>query len=582
MLLPPDDRALLTDLLRPPARCTLDRAIATTFTLDLESLLSAPLAFAAHAVRDEADDESVMAAVLRCADRMDVFCQAGAIQAPADGSRLLALLEKMVHPVARPRAGHLFHPKIWLVRYAGDEDRHMRLLVLSRNLARSRSWDIGLRLDGWIGNQVHEGNRPLEKLLRRAIDLAVTPLARDRREAVDALINDLVRTDWDPPEGFSEMRLHALGIAKAKSPFFAGTRRLVMSPFVQEQGLKFCPPDGRTTLVGRQEDLDGLPEGALDGYATFVLNDLAVLDRDDEPDLMRRSGLHAKAYVIEHGNRAHVFVGSANASAGAFGGNLELLVELVGSRRDFGLETLMSSFGPLLEEYEPGDSVELEDDIGRELESYLFDLGTAPFRADVVTGKEPHTMRVAVPSLPEPPGGAGLGVSLHTRRGAVAPVKPGKPAEVVFDDLRTTSITRFLIVTVTAWDGTTRRAVVVAELSGDPADRLDQVLAEQIDTPEKFLRFVALLLGLGFGDSAESSGGDAETRGHRSRRAGELGLLELLLGALAERPAQLEDLARLINRMAATEQGRAVLPDGFLELWDLVEEARRGLIGATA
>jgi hypothetical protein len=37
-------------------------------------------------------------------------------------------------------------------------------------------------------------------------------------------------------------------------------------------------------------------------------NDLAVLGVDEELDAVRRSGLHAKAYVVEHGNRAYVFV----------------------------------------------------------------------------------------------------------------------------------------------------------------------------------------------------------------------------------------------------------------------------------
>jgi hypothetical protein len=133
MLLPPDERTLLSDVLRPPPGFRLDRAVATTFTLELDSLLTAPLAFAAHALRDRDDPISVMDGVRRCADRIDVFCQAGHISAPPTSSGLLLLLEQAVHPVQRPRPGRLFHPKMWLVRYAGEDDWLLRLVVLSRN-----------------------------------------------------------------------------------------------------------------------------------------------------------------------------------------------------------------------------------------------------------------------------------------------------------------------------------------------------------------------------------------------------------------------------------------------------------------
>ena len=45
-MLAPDNRALLLDALRPPPGCSLDRAVATTFTLDLETALMVPLALA--------------------------------------------------------------------------------------------------------------------------------------------------------------------------------------------------------------------------------------------------------------------------------------------------------------------------------------------------------------------------------------------------------------------------------------------------------------------------------------------------------------------------------------------------------
>ena len=59
-MLAPDSRALLLDALRPPRGCSLDRAVATTFTLDLEAALMVPLAFAGFRFEDEPDPIEVM------------------------------------------------------------------------------------------------------------------------------------------------------------------------------------------------------------------------------------------------------------------------------------------------------------------------------------------------------------------------------------------------------------------------------------------------------------------------------------------------------------------------------------------
>jgi hypothetical protein len=308
MLLPPDGRALLTDVLRPPPGFRLDRAVATTFTLELDNLLTAPLAFAAQAVRDLDGPISVMDGVRRCADRIDVFCQAGQIAPPPGNSGLLLLLEQAVHPVRRPRPGRLFHPKLWLVRYAGDDDRLLRLVVLSRNLTNDRSWDVCLSLDGAIGTRPDARNAPVVKLLRHAISLATQPLPGPRRAAIDSLLEDLRRAVWEPPEGFRDMSFHALGVPGVQPPDFAGTRHLVMSPFVGADGLHICAPGGGDlTVIGRQEALDRLPEGTLDGCAVLVLNDLAALDLDDEAGSARLTGLHAKTYVVEHGRHGAGF-----------------------------------------------------------------------------------------------------------------------------------------------------------------------------------------------------------------------------------------------------------------------------------
>ena len=72
-----------------------------------------------------------------------------------------------------------------------------------------------------------------------------------------------------------------------------------------------------------------------------------------------------------------------------------------------------------------------------------------------------------------------------------------------------------------------RSTVVCSRLEGSPDDRFRQILARQIDTPEKFLRLLALLIGFASGIGAEvSATGDGSAswsgglRARRPRTAG--------------------------------------------------------------
>jgi hypothetical protein len=118
---------------------------------------------------------------------------------------------------------------------------------------------------------------------------------------------------------------------------------------------------------------------------------------------------------------------------------------------------------------------------------------------------------------------------------------------------------------------------VVAELTGGPEDRIDRLIARQVGGPEEFIRFLMLLLQLGRGDEAAVA---AHLAGHHNgSNAGWLqgaggGLLESLAVALAEQPHSIEEIDRLVQRLAATDDGRAVLPDGWDELWTAVTDAR--------
>ncbi|GAB3171887.1 hypothetical protein FHX75_1591 [Micromonospora palomenae] len=580
-MLAPDSRALLLDALRPPPGAKMSRAVALTFTLDLESLLVAPLAFAAHGLRESTDPIAVMEGVRNCADRIDVFCQAGQIAVPPTQSALMAFVEPMVHQVRRPKPGHLFHPKLWALRFHDETTGEMslRLLVLSRNLTKDRSWDVCLRLDGMVGTRPKADNKPLSGLLRHAVRLAVAPLPPDRQAAIEALGEDLRRAEWERPEDAREMSFHALGVPGARLPHFEGTRHLIISPFCTPGGLNRCAPSGQLALVSRQEALECLPEESLAESETFVVSALAGLPAEGASSGQEvLHGLHAKVYVVEKGHQARVLLGSANATDAAFGGNVELLVELVGSRTQWGINALLgpeAGFRGILEPYERQDATEPEPETGI-LRDLVRDIAAIPLSATVTPEVDGYGIRLtsedALPDLP----GVRITAQLHTRRGEALLLVPGQPVAAAFTGLALADITPFVLVI--AEDGTGReQTVVLATLIGDPAHRLDHVLAQQIDTPEKFLQFLLLMLGLGT-EAAAAASGDAGGQG--VWRTGETGILELLLNALVDRPDQLDDLARLVTRIEASGDSKRLLPPGFPELWRVITAARETMAKA--
>lgn len=81
-MLTPDNQVLLTDALRPPPGFEIDYAVATTYSLTLESILVAPMSFAMASVDDigtaaTSNPIATLDAVQRYVDRTTVFVQAG-------------------------------------------------------------------------------------------------------------------------------------------------------------------------------------------------------------------------------------------------------------------------------------------------------------------------------------------------------------------------------------------------------------------------------------------------------------------------------------------------------------------------
>lgn len=611
-MLEPDRRELLLDALRPPAGYRLDIAVGTTYTLDLQALLLAPLAFAffesASAEGDQtagSDPIALLAALRDAAERMHIFCQAGRIGVPREYRRVMALVEGAVHAVTAPTPGGIFHPKVWTLRFAAPHaPPRYRLVSLSRNLTFDRSWDTLVRLEGIVTDS-GETSAALAAFVRALPELAVRPLHPHAQSDVEALADELGTVAWEAPQPFHSVRLHPLGLGGSTMPFASRTDRLLaISPFLGPGALaQLAPKAQERILVSRPESLDALGSDALAAYTqTYVL---AAPAEGNEPEdaqgigvaggetPVALSGLHAKAYVCDAGRQARVLTGSANATDAALHGNVEFLVELEGPKKQCGVDAVMkpglgqAGFGDLLERYEVRHPEPLEPDdhelLQLDLERYATALAAEEFRAHVESEAGPDVYSLTLRGEASIAEGARVRVRpLTTKAASAVPLENTAEGTLArFEDVSFHAITSFFVLDLTLTRGALSEStafVVDAELIGAPDDRLSRLLTIELGTRRSVVRYLLLLLAIG-GVDADSA---LELAAARERTGAEDGsggiglpLLESLVRALSDAPDKLDAIDRLIVDLERSAEGRRLLPDDFINIWEAFRTVRR-------
>lgn len=574
-VLEPDSRAVLTEQLRPPTGYRLVHAVGTTFTLDLTTLLSVPLAFAGRDARDPNDPVSILDSLRRHSDRIDVFCQAGMIAVPQQASDLLALLEGTIHPVSK--RGGLFHPKVWVLEYENDDhDRSYRFLCGSRNLTGDRSWDLVLRLDSIETKGTSSSSQPIADFVRFLPTSLVVPLSAGRQKRIEQLAGRLDPVGWEVPSDVRELRFHPIGIDDRPAPDYDGKRHVVVSPFLTDSGIDLTtvPRSQRIDVVSRPESFDRLQPATLKRINAWVLDDAAQDDEAEQQGDNALHGLHAKAVILDRRDGSHLVLGSANATSAAYKNNVEFIVELVGPQPRIGVEAVFgeqSAFRKLLNEYEAvgGKEATLEEQLDERLDVAVRQLAAARLRL-VVDQVEPYEVSLTTMDAP-----AVESLAVVTRLATVPAILRPLPApgqQVRFEGLDVTELTPFVVLRVEDPRGAFREAVVIADLQGDVPGRVDSVLAKQLDSPDKFLRFLMLLLELPGTAGFSASGGAGDFGLWAAGSAA--GVFESLVRAVGSGGTGLDDLTRVVHRLR--DAGTDVFPDGFAELWDVVVSAHAG------
>ncbi len=600
-----NERTLLLESLRPPDGYDLDFAIATTFTLDLVSLLTAPIGFTYFELEGDPDLDTgaldplvLLQTVRRYSSRIAVFCQAGYIKVPKIQQPLFAALEKTVVPVPILQDGGIFHPKVWVLRFiAANGPVLYRVIVQSRNLTFDKCWDTCVVLDGQLMDRQKAiaKNHPLADFVE-----ALPRLAGEVSEVISDNIatasKELRKVQFTPPEPFEDYSFHPFGIDGYVGGVAHGRgKALVISPFLTSAIANDLSELGsHSTLVSRLDQLEGLSEEELSGFDEVFIVDPALeagleLDPSDVVNTLS-SGLHAKVYVVEDGHGANVWSGSANATSAAFNRNVEFMVSLTGRKGQCGVSSILGaeddqvSFRKLLRPYTPStDPIEC-DEAQKRLEKLVDEtrqsIASKDWLTAIAISSEGFTMVLTTPDR------ASWGDDVECRTWPITLTdvsqKPLSTAEcsVTFGPVTFEAITPFWAFELTGRaEGKSQiiRFVVRTKLIGAPEDREERLLNYFLRDPDQVLRFLLLLLTPSeastpaLADAVEGFG--AASWSHNTV-AGEA-LLEALLRALCKNANSLDSVASTIHDLRKTPEGAALIPNGFDDLWPAIWAARQ-------
>jgi hypothetical protein len=433
---------------------------------------------------------------------------------------------------------------------------------------------------------------------------------------VDRIQHEIRRVDFAIPRGFETLSFIPLGIRRTRKWPFNGRidRMLVVSPFVSDHTLDRLSEEANASiLVSRLESLDAVQQSRREDFDdVYVLNPSAVPEEGSEESTEAGSsalyGLHAKLYVADAGRKARVWTGSANATNAAFERNVEFLVELGGKKGYCGIDSLLGAASEdgkserdvtgllsLLQRYVPTDEPSVDKEETR-LESVAETarraVSSARWSAEaaVLPGDtDRYEIRFGLDDdfAPDVPPEVSVRCWPITRPevDAIIPAEVGEIA--TFRPLSFEALTSFFAFEVTAASEETsvsQTFTVNVPLVGAPPERQERILRTLLDSREKVLRLILLLLAEGGPNQHEAMiaagrmlGSDGGGDARNGSGSAPFPLFEALVRALERDPSKLDQIARLLADLHSTPEGQRLIPEGLDDLRQQMMEARRRL-----
>ncbi|MCX4353029.1 MAG: phospholipase D family protein [Lachnospiraceae bacterium] len=600
----PDSNCDRTDyniILMPPDGYKLDKAIGTTYSLDLEALTAVAICLG---LSEETDSKlmqnpiSMLNALQKVSDKIILFCEAGQIKAPLKPTALSILLEKMVVEVALPKDRQLgrypaFHPKTWVLSYVNkDGDKKYRFVVMSRNLTFDRSWDVSFSMDssrmvrqkkktkpiinfldflsGSVSNNVKDAGKKRTLIRNMQVELADVSFSLDSKEFgenFEILPLGIGKNAYQ----MSEDVLFSTDRNSADSTFH---ELVVMSPFlsesviadfnIAERGLS----ESKRTLITRRSELSKLKEMDTDNFTIYVLKDEIVDGEDAISDVMTdkmKQDIHAKIYIRRKYADVDLYLGSMNASYSAINKNVEMMLWL-GTKNKYlnGEKFLKDIFcGPADDVKNPFEKVtvmdavqDIDGDNKNALEQKIKELCRAKRKATITEdnyGK--YKVTVEFPGV------------TSDKTIMVSPFNSKQEhtlcEKIEFTDLEILQLSEFYELTAKEGEDEIHRIIMIPTI-GFPEDRESAVVNSIVKDRASFVEYIAFVLGDDYLASMLEKKQIGESGIFQHSNDAMPVLYEKMLKTSVEEPERFRDIGYVLKMVTDKE----IIPDEFRELYD--------------
>ena len=600
----PDSNCDRTDyniILMPPDGYKLDKAIGTTYSLDLEALTAVAICLG---LSEETDSKlmqnpiSMLNALQKVSDKIILFCEAGQIKAPLKPTALSILLEKMVVEVALPKDRQLgrypaFHPKTWVLSYVNkDGDKKYRFVVMSRNLTFDRSWDVSFSMDSSRMVRQKKKTKPIINFLD-FLSGSVSNNVKDagkKRTLIRNMQAELADVSFslDSKEFGENFEILPLGIGKnayqmSEDVLFSTDRNsadstfhelVVMSPFlsesviadfnIAERGLS----DSKRTLITRRSELSKLKEMDTDNFTIYVLKDEIVDGEDAIFDVMTdkmKQDIHAKIYIRRKYADVDLYLGSMNASYSAINKNVEMMLWL-GTKNKYlnGEKFLKDIFcGSADDVKNPFEKVtvmdavqDIDGDNKNALEQKIKELCRAKRKATITEdnyGK--YKVTVEFPGV------------TSDKTIMVSPFNSKQEhtlcEKIKFTELEILQLSEFYELTAKEGEDEIHRIIMIPTI-GFPEDRESAVVNSIVKDRASFVEYIAFVLGDDYLASMLEKKQIGESGIFQHSNDAMPVLYEKMLKTSVEEPERFRDIGYVLKMVTDKE----IIPDEFRELYD--------------
>lgn len=591
MFRPKEDRLNYGQLLVPPVGYTLDLAVGTTYSLDLETLMAVSIALGIQESTDSSltnNPFAVLKSMQGLSDKMLVFCEAGQIAAmQPEKSPLMLLLDKMIVPVKlremKGKGFPSFHPKTWTLQYSDAEGNRMyRFIVLSRNLTFDRSWDVAVCLNGKETKKTQTTSAPIVDFLNflKYNTLEEVSLKKEKRRVLKSLIQNLPYVQFSlDDKRFLDFEIIPLGIGHVNvddDPLMRDSFHdlLVFSPFLSAGVMRSFDErkmlkDTRRHLITRTSELHKIA-GKLDTFRVFTMKDTIVegeeIVSDEDMAKIQQQDIHAKMYMMTKGSRSSLYLGSMNASNNGLYHNVEMMLRLSAHRHYLNMDSIESDlFGPD-EKGNPFEEIDLNEvdatAPAREerdaLEHILKGICRLRSEAKVVQVGDKYTVIVSFAS----PCGDFPNAEIAPAR----TIRSQKFAEeITFEGLSSLELTELYRITVKGeTDCISRMMLIPTEM---PSDRDDMVVRSILKDKRAFVDYLAFILGDDYVFSAMEMEASSEARNEFSHSSADESLpaiYEKMLKTANTEPERLKEIRLVMDRIPDSE----VIPDEFVMMYE--------------